>query len=343
MNTAVLKPNRKLEIIDQEKPKACEDFVVVKVHTSPMCTEFYTYKDGQEDHCLGHEAAGEVVEVAQPGKVAVGDRVVVMPQYPCGKCTLCLNGDYIHCENIVDPLKFCSCISGVATYSQYVIKQDWLLLPIPEEMSYDHASMACCGLGASFGAMNNLDVGPLDTVLVAGLGPVGLGAVINCVVRGAKVIGVARNKYRADLAKKIGAYAVLNPDDDHCIDQIKEITGGGGVDKSIDCSGGEDYQLLCIRGVRRKGQVAFVGESGNLTLKVSDDLIRNGLILHGAWHWNLADTGKMMKTIQRSGHLIDQLITHIFPLDKTQEAFQLQVTGKCGKVLLHPWDNSIVF
>jgi len=323
---------------DQERPKACKDFVVVKIHTAPMCTEFYKYKNNEEKKHLGHEAAGEVVEVAQPGKVKVGDRVVVMPRYPCGKCNLCLKGDYIHCENLVDPLKICSIDSGIATYSQFVIKQDWLLLPIPEGMSYDHASMACCGLGASFGAMNLMEVGPFDTVLITGLGPVGLGALINCITRGAKVIGVAKNKYRTNLTMQMGASAVLNPEDKDILKQIKDLTNGLGADKSVDCSGGENYQLICVRGTRRKGDVAFVGESGNLTVKVSQDLIRNGLTLHGSWHWNWTNRKKMMETIQRSSDLIDKLITHSFSLTQVENAFKLQMTGECGKVLLHPWE-----
>jgi L-iditol 2-dehydrogenase len=285
---------------------------------------------------MGHEAVGEVVEVAQPGKVKVGDRVVAMPQYPCGKCSLCQRGDYIHCEHLVDPLKTCSCKSGISTYSQYVIKQDWLLIPIPDELSYDHASMACCGLGASFGAIQTMDVGPYDTVLVSGLGPVGLGAVINCIMRGARVIGVARNTYRSELAMRLGAARVLNPDDPACMDVVRELTGGRGVDKSVDCSGGEVYQLLCVRGTRRKGQVAFVGESGDLTVQVSEDLIRNGLSLHGAWHWNLRDADRLMETIQRASGLIDQFITHTYPLVQVEEAFRQQLSGQCGKIILHP-------
>jgi L-iditol 2-dehydrogenase len=336
MKTAILKAGKGVEIVEQDMPKACDNFVVVKVHTSPMCTEFYNYRDGEEDLCMGHEAAGEVVDVARPGKVIPGDRVVVMPQYPCGKCTLCLNGEYIHCEDIVDPLEACSCESGVATYSQYVLKQDWLLIPIPDDMSYDHASMACCGLGATFGAIQTMDTRPSDTVLISGLGPVGLGAVINCITRGSRVIGVTRNKYRAELAVQLGAETVLDPEDPDTIKKIRDLTGGKGADKSVDCSGGENYQKICIHGTRRKGQVAFVGESGDLTVKVSDDLIRNGLTLHGAWHWNLTDTAVIMETIHRSAGLIDKLITHTFPLPKVEEAFKLQVTGQCGKVLLHP-------
>jgi len=340
MKTVIIRSNKRVEIIEEEIPKANENFVVVKVHTSPMCTEFYHYRDGTEALCPGHEAAGEVVEIARPGSVKVGDRVVVMPQYPCGICKLCKSGDYIHCENVVDPFKICSCTTGRATYSQYIIKQDWLLIPIPESMSYDNASMACCGLGASFGAVNLLDIKSSETVLITGLGPVGLGAIINCISRGARVIGIARNPWRAKLALDLGAEVVLDPNNADCIRHIRKFTGGSGADKSIECSGGELYQLLCIDGTRRKGQVAFVGESKSLKVKVSDDLIRKGLTIHGSWHWNLNDTKQIMDTIANSNDLIGKLVTHKFALSEAEDAFKLQISGKCGKVLLHPWSCS---
>jgi L-iditol 2-dehydrogenase len=337
MKTVVIRSHRRVEIIDQEIPKPRENFAVVKVRTAPMCTEFYHYRDGTESLCLGHEAAGEVVDVARPGRVKVGDRVVVMPQFPCGKCELCLDGDYIHCEHTVDPYEICSCSSGKATYAQYALKQDWLLLPIPDSMSYDEASMACCGLGASFGAVNRLDIQDSDTVLVTGLGPVGLGAIINCRARGARVIGLARNPWRAKLALELGAEAVVNPDDEDGLRRIKAMTGGRGADKAIECSGGVRYQLDCIHGTRRKGQVAFVGESKDLTLNVSDDLIRKGLTLYGSWHWNLKDAPRMMATIAANKAAIGKLVTHKFALGDAEEAFKLQMSGACGKVLLHPW------
>ena len=95
---------RQCALIERPDPKIAEDFVIVKIHSAPMCTEYKAYKDGQPTDRIGHEAAGEVVAVAQPGRVKIGDRVVVMPQYPCGKCDLCYAGDYIHCENTVNPL-----------------------------------------------------------------------------------------------------------------------------------------------------------------------------------------------------------------------------------------------
>jgi L-iditol 2-dehydrogenase len=285
---------------------------------------------------LGHEAAGVVVEVAQSGKVKVGDRVVVMPQYPCGKCSLCMNGDYIYCEHGVDPLAICGSQTGTATYAQYVIKPDWLLLPIPDEMSTEHSSMACCGLGPTFGAMQRLDVNAFDTVLVMGLGPVGLGAVINGVFRGARVIGVDSQPYRAKLALDLGAKTVLDPTDPEAFAQLRCLTDGRGVDKAIDCTAVPAAQKFAIEATRRRGQVAFVGWGGHIE---TENMVPQGLTLHGVWHWNLKDMHPFMSMIRQVGDLIDRQITHTFPMSRVQEAFELQITGNCGKVLLNPWEE----
>ncbi len=102
MKQVFITDKRKCEIREVPVPHAKDDWALVKNYVAPMCTEYKQHASGQLNHPLGHEAAGEVVEVAQPGKVNIGDRVVVMPQFPCGKCNLCLVGEYIHCQNIID-------------------------------------------------------------------------------------------------------------------------------------------------------------------------------------------------------------------------------------------------
>jgi len=329
---------RKTELIDLPTPKAKGEFTVVKIHAAPMCTEYKSFRDGVSCQSIGHEAAGEVVEVAQAGRVKVGDRVVVMPQIPCGKCSLCLKGEYIHCQNCLDVAEVAGYPHGNGTYAQYMLKQDWLLVPIPDEMSYEHASMACCGLGPTFGAMQTMHVDAFDTVVITGMGPVGLGGVINAAYRGARVIAVSRNPFRANLARELGAEAVINPDDKNALEQIMDLTGGIGFDKAVECSGVPARMRLLIDAARRKGQIAFVGEAEDLTIKVSDDMIRKGLTLFGAWHFNLSDTPRIMQIIADSADKLDRLITHTFPMNKVQEAFELQLTGQCGKVILRPWD-----
>ena len=336
MKVVAITGPRQAELIDKPDPRPAEDFAVVKIHVAPMCTEYKAYKAGRATDRLGHEAAGEVVEVAQPGTVAVGDRVVVMPQYPCGVCPLCLAGEYIHCQHTVKPLEICRCDAGTATYAQYVVKEDWLLLPIPDDMSYEHASMACCGLGPTFGAMQRMAVDALDTVLIAGMGPVGLGGLINAVVRGARTVVVEPHPYRRELALDIGAAAAIDSADEDALQQILDLTGGVGADKAVDCSGAAAAQRLLIDAVRRRGQVSFVGEAGDLTVAVSRDLIRKGISLHGVWHWNLCDAPRIMQTIRAGAELIDKQITHRFPLAEVADAWELQLTGECGKVLLYP-------
>jgi L-iditol 2-dehydrogenase len=328
---------REARIAEVPDPKARAEFVVVKITAAPMCTEYKAYRDGHLAKGLGHEAAGEVVEVAGHSRVKVGDRVVVMPQIPCGKCALCLRGEYIHCQHTLDLARETGYAHGAPTYAQYTLKQDWLLVPIPEGMSIEHGSMACCGLGPTFGAMELMGVDRYDTLLITGLGPVGLGGVINGVHRGARVFAVESNPYRADLARALGAEALLDPADPKIQEKLRDLTGGIGVDAAVDCSGVKEAQRILVGAARRKGEVAFVGEGGELPILVSDDMIRKGLTLRGSWHYPLHGTPKLMRIIRETAASLDKLITHVFPMDDVGKAFELQLTGKCAKVVLHPW------
>src|SRR5437588_4431043 len=190
MKKAVILGERKAALVDVPDPEPKEDWVVVKVHAAPMCTEYKSFLAGRPEEWLGHEAAGEVAAVAQPGRVRVGDRVVAMAQYPCGKCALCVSGEDIHCASNIDFAAFHGTREGSATMAQYLLKPDWLLPAIPDGVSYEQASLACCAIGPSFGAFQAMGLGAFDTVLITGAGPVGLGAVVNARFRGARVLVV---------------------------------------------------------------------------------------------------------------------------------------------------------
>ena len=338
MKKAVITGERRAEVIDVPAPEPKEDWAVVKVHAAPMCTEYKGFAAGQKSDFLGHEAAGEVVAVAQPGRVKVGDRVVVMPQYPCGKCALCIAGDYIYCENNYDFAEFIGGQEGRATMAQYVLKPSWLLPPIPDAVSYEHGSLACCALGPSFGAFQAMGVSAFDTILITGAGPVGLGGIVNARFRGARVIVAEPVPWRAARAKDLGAASVIDPREPDCLKQIKELTGGDGVGCALDCAGTAEAERLCIDAARRKGRVAFVGECGDpLTIRVSPDLLRKGLTVVGSWHYNLNDFSSIMKVIQESP-LIGLLISHVLPMSGIQEALELSASHETAKIILKPWE-----
>ena len=67
-------------------------------------------------------------------------------------------------------------------------------------------------------------------------------------------------------------------------------------------------------------------------------MIRKGLVLRGNWHYNLGVYPKLMQVIQNSPEILDTFITHTFPMRDVQKAWELQATGECGKVVLHPWE-----
>jgi L-iditol 2-dehydrogenase len=337
MKKAAVLGERHAGLIDVPDLQPFANWVVVKVHAAPMCTEYKRFLSGEPSEYLGHEAAGEVVAVAQPGRVQVGDRVVVMPAMGCGECALCRAGDYIHCEQTAPLLAIPEVRAGSATYAQYLLKQDWLLPKIPDDVSYEHASLACCGIGPSFGALQAMQVDAFSTLLITGAGPVGLGAVVNATYRGARTLVVESLPFRAERARQLGAEVVLDPRDPDILAQIRELTAGRGVDCALDCSGNVQAERLCIDATRRKGKVCFIGECQDaLAIRISPDMIRKGLTLIGSWHYNLNDFDKVMQVIQKSPH-INSLISHTLPMSHIQEAFECSTAQASAKIILDPW------
>lgn len=324
-----------VEVLDQPVPRAHGDLVVVKILVAPMCTEFKSRKSGSEENALGHEAAGVVVDAGTSGRVREGDRVAVMPHYGCGQCSLCTTGDYMYCPNQRDVLTETRQPYGTATYAQYVLKPDWLLAPIPADIPLQHGAMACCGLGPSFTAMERMGVDALDTVLVSGCGPVGLGAIVHGVVRGARVFALEVHPHRARLASELGAERVFDPRDPDVVEQIRAATRDGrGVDASVETSGAPGASRTLALVSRARGQMSFVAWGADVDLP---PLVPLGLDIHGCWHWNhLSSAPAMWETIRKAGPLLDRMITNVMDLTEVSAAMDIQDTGSCGKILLLP-------
>lgn len=337
MKIAEIGGGRPAGVVEVPDPVVADNYAKVKVISAPLCTEFKALDRPRRDG-FGHEAAGEVVEIGpRVTSIAVGDRVVVMPANGCGVCDLCKSGEHIYCQSPREALKICGSQTGRQTVAQYVIQQDWLLLKIPAGMSYDHASMACCGFGPGFNAVRSMKVSDGDTVLVSGLGPVGLGAMLAAQYRGARVIGLDVNAYRRDLARVLGAQAVFDPQAANIKDLVvAEMPGGAGVHQCIHTTRLDAAAFLLMELVRRRGSVAFIGQGGKIEIPM---IVGKGLTLYGCWHWNHSrHAAEMLAMITGLAERIDQLITHTFPIGQAAEALALQVSGQCGKVVIKPWE-----
>jgi L-iditol 2-dehydrogenase len=339
MTTVEITGPHGVRLIEKPMPRIDANYALVKVAVAPMCNEYLAYTDGvylerNRPDSLGHEFAGEVVAAAPGAAVRPGDRVVALCGFPCGRCEICRRGYYAHCPAPEDPRAVCGSVSGECGFGQYAVKADWMLEPIPDGMSYEHASMACCGLGPTFGAMERLGVTAGSTVLITGLGAVGLGGIVNAVARGARVLGVARSPRRAELARRLGCELVGPSRAD-----VLAATGGRGADFAIECSGQPTYHRLVIDSVARLGGVAFLAEPGEVTVNINDDLVQRGVTLLGSLDLNRGDVRRVLEVIRSVPELLDILITHRLPLSGIGQAFAAQERRSCGKILLYPWEG----
>ncbi len=321
-------------VVDQAAPTARGDLVVVQILIAPLCTENKDRRAGRVGTDIGHEAAGIVVDAGASSLVSAGQRVVVMPQFACGRCWMCQQGDHIYCRTPRDVLAETASEHGTGTLAQYIVKPDWLLLPVPDYIPLDRAVMACCGFGPTFTAHERIGTDALDVVAVSGAGPVGLGGIVQSRVRGAETIAIEAHPYRAELARRLGASRVIDPS----VEPVAEILGGvagRGVDAGIETSGAPGAAAALASGIRPRGDLSIVAWTDQVALP---NLVPLGLDVHGCWHWNHErHLEEMWRTIRQAGAAIDTMVTHRAPLEDIAAAMDVQDSGECGKVLLYPF------
>jgi threonine dehydrogenase-like Zn-dependent dehydrogenase len=316
-------------LVDAPVPRPRGREVVVRMHACPVCgSNMHAFHDDGEHVNQGHEGAGEVVAVEQSNLLQVGDRVALAPLNACGGCADCRRGDVIFCRHRPE-------VHG--TFAPYVRVADVMCTRIPDALSYEHAALMGCGLGPAYEALKRLNVGAFDTVVVAGLGPVGLGATALAAFRGARVVAFDPEPHRRKLAGTLGAAIVLDPVEPGFREAITTATGGRGIAKAVDCSGSPEAQLLLIEQAAVRGAIAFVGENaGTIALSPSAHMIRKGLTLHGCWHMNVLDASDLVTFLLRAPGKAELLISHRFGFDRAQEAFETFASRKTAKVLLIP-------
>jgi threonine dehydrogenase-like Zn-dependent dehydrogenase len=174
----------------------------------------------------------------------------------------------------------------------------------------------------------------LDTVLVSGCGPVGLGAVINATARGARVIALEPTAFRRKLAERLGAAITVDPTEPDAIEQIRELTAGRGADCAVETSGAPGAPALLARATRVRGRIAIVAWGNEVTFP---PLVPLGQEIHGCWHWNHQRYAEAMwRTLRSAQSTVDDMVTHELPLEQADRAMDLQDTGECGKVYLLP-------
>ncbi len=319
--------------------------VLVKVIACSICgtdVHIYEWNDWaahriKPPQIMGHEVAGEVVEVGnEVSSIHVGDYVSAETHIPCGLCFQCKTGKPEICRNLK--------ILGVDTNGSFA---QFMRMPevdvwknskaLPPEVATVQEP-----LGNAIDTVLSEDIAG-KTCVVVGCGPVGLFAIAVAHACGATtLIATDVNEYRLSLAKRMGATHTFNPTKSEVVKEVLELTHGDGVDVMCEMSGNARALHEGLAMVTPGGRASLLGLYGDKqTIDLNTEVIMRGIRLLGITGRTMFGTWYKAARFLESG-LIDPtpIITHKFPLRDFAKAMDLMMSGNSGKVVLLP-DGSI--
>ncbi|MDR1531453.1 MAG: zinc-binding dehydrogenase [Clostridiales bacterium] len=287
--------------------------------------------EGYQNKIAGHEPSGQIVRCG-PGmrRFKEGDRVVLYHISGCGVCMDCRQGYMISCTS---PLRAAYGWQRDGGMAPFILADEKDCVPLPESLSYLDGAQVACGFGTVYEGLLKIGVSGIDTVLVTGLGPVGLAALMLAKAMGARtLIGADTNEARCALAKEKELADHIFVSDGGTLSAVMELTKGGGVEKSVDCSGHTLGRQLAIRAAAKWGKIVFLGEGGTVEYNPSPDMLHSQKTIYGSW---VTSIWRMEELVNKLAHWEihpEDLVTHRFPLEKADQAYRLMAEGNCGKV-----------
>ena len=204
-----------------------------------------------------------------------------------------------------------------------------------DRLSFVDGALVSCGFGTAWEALRRLGVTGADSVLVTGLGPVGLAAAMLARALGAgPVLSVDPMEGRRELALDLGLVDHALTADDSALARVEEITEGAGCSTTVDCSGSTAGRSLVVRATSRWGRCAFVGEGGEVTIDVSQQLIHKQVTVIGSWVTSVPRMVELLDRLERWDLHPDQIVTHRFGLADAAAAYETADRGSMGKVCI---------
>ena len=317
---------------DVPVPAPRENEVLIKVGVVGICgSDVHYYQHGQigdfivkGDLILGHECAGEVVEVGSDVKnLAVGDRVALEPGKTCGKCKYCKQGKYNLCPDV----EFFATPPYHGVLTNYVTHPEDMCFKLPDNVS-DLEGALVEPLAVGLHASGTGEVGLGDTVVIFGAGCIGLVTLLSCKAKGASkifVVDVLEN--RLETANTLGATHTINAKECDVLQKIDELTEGDGADVVIETAGADVTVKQTANVVSRGGTIVLVGMTPN------DETCFNFMKLMGK--------EAQVRTIFRYRNLypvainaiasgainVKDIVSHEFDFDHVKEAFDFVVSN----------------
>lgn len=347
--SAVLdRPNSPLQIqeIDLEAPQAGE--VRVTIGATGVChSDISVYTEALPNPLpvvLGHEGAGVVAEVGEGvSDLAIGDRVVLSWLAQCGQCFFCVKGQPQLCETAGVAFSKGSLLDGTTRYSrggQGIFQMAGLgtfssecvvparsAIRIPDSIPMTSAALIGCGVLTGWGAaVNTAGTNVGDTVAVLGCGGVGLSAIQGARMAGAsRVIAVDLHDERLELAELVGATHTLKPSDT-LAKEVRKLTGGRGVDHTLEVVGRQETIDAAVKMTRRGGQVVLVGagpETVHLRVPSFTGMVMAEKTVRGSLYGSSdvkRDVPRLLDLYASGTLLLDELVTQTFDFEQVNEA-----------------------
>jgi S-(hydroxymethyl)glutathione dehydrogenase/alcohol dehydrogenase len=345
-----------IETVTLDGPRAGE--VLVEIKATGIChTDEFTRSgadpEGLFPAILGHEGAGIVVD-AGPGVTSVkkGDHVIPLYTPECRQCKACLSRKTNLCTAIRatqgkglmpdgtsrfslngEPLHH---YMGCSTFANYTVLPEIAVAKIRDDAPFDKVCYIGCGVTTGIGAViNTAKVEPGANVVVFGLGGIGLNVVQGARMVGASmIVGVDTNPAREPLARKFGLTHFVNPRDigGDLVAHLVELTGGG-ADYSFECIGNVDVMRQALECTHRGWGVSVViGVAGSgQEIRTRPFQLVTGRVWKGTAFGGArgrTDVPRIVDWYMDGKINIDDLITHVLPLDRINEGFDLMHAGK---------------
>jgi len=346
MKAALKTADGRFEVRDVERPIIpASDFVLARVRVAGICgTDLRHWNKAEpelECHIVGHELAGEVVEIGDAVvNLRPGDRVVIETVMGDGLCEYCTIQRYNICEHLYDVrTRYVS-----RAYGEFVCGPEKKFYKLPDHVSFEEAALIDT-FSVCLHAHHIGEVSVNQKIVIIGAGPIGQGQLQLAKLSGADVLIADVVDSALALAKDLGADAVVNSACQDLVTRVMDFTGSRGADVAFECAGGESMPgtlALATKVARRGGKVVVVGgfDAGEMAIPLEWQRIQMSEIqilpsASFAFKDIYPEQGMALELLAKGKLNAKKLITHRFDLKDINKAFETaQAKDETGAVFV---------
>jgi L-iditol 2-dehydrogenase len=327
-----------VELVDVPEPGCPADGVKIEVAFTGICgTDLHVYHETFRSYppvILGHEFSGTVVEVGDRVQaVRSGDRVAVLGStaVSCGTCEHCRQGFYM----------FCATRRGMGhgvsgSFTRFVVVREDQAYRLPNHVSFEEGAV-CEPFACAVQVDELAPTQAGDVALVSGPGPIGLLCAMLLASRRCRVLvaGTDQDDARLKLAATFGIYRAVNVSRENLQDAVADATGGRGADLVVEAAGAAPSVSACLHAVRKRGTYVQIGIHGRDVTMPLDLVLYKQIRVVGTLGHSLTSWDGVMRILEQRTVDLRGVVTHILPLSRWREAFDLCENKQAAKVLLY--------